>query len=92
MREGKSYSHKGCLSHISHPCEGCGRIGGRTLRAYIVKADISKIKDIERRFNVTWKSEFLEGLIFIESTESEEVISNFDGIISCREQIIGTFD
>jgi hypothetical protein len=20
--------HKGCLSHITHPCEGCGRIGG----------------------------------------------------------------
>lgn len=20
--------HKGCLNHISHPCEGCGRIGG----------------------------------------------------------------
>ena len=20
--------HRGCLSHISHPCEGCGRIGG----------------------------------------------------------------
>jgi hypothetical protein len=21
--------HPGCLRHISHPCEGCGRIGGR---------------------------------------------------------------
>ena len=20
--------HLGCLSHITHPCEGCGRIGG----------------------------------------------------------------
>jgi hypothetical protein len=20
--------HRGCLSHISHSCEGCGRIGG----------------------------------------------------------------
>lgn len=20
--------HKGCLNHMSHPCEGCGRIGG----------------------------------------------------------------
>lgn len=20
--------HKGCLNHITHPCEGCGRIGG----------------------------------------------------------------
>ncbi len=24
----KPCTHKGCLSHISHPCEGCGRIGG----------------------------------------------------------------
>jgi len=21
--------HLGCLSHITHPCEGCGRIGGQ---------------------------------------------------------------
>lgn len=21
-------SHKGCLNHLSHPCEGCGRIAG----------------------------------------------------------------
>jgi len=28
MRDGEPCSHKGCLSHISHPCEGCGRIGG----------------------------------------------------------------
>ena len=27
-REGEPCSHPGCLSHISHPCEGCGRIGG----------------------------------------------------------------
>ena len=20
--------HKGCLNHLSHPCEGCGRVGG----------------------------------------------------------------
>jgi len=25
---GQPCNHKGCLSHISHPCEGCGRIGG----------------------------------------------------------------
>lgn len=25
---GQPCEHKGCLSHISHPCEGCGRIGG----------------------------------------------------------------
>lgn len=27
--DGQPCEHKGCLSHISHPCEGCGRIGGK---------------------------------------------------------------
>lgn len=27
--EGESCSHPGCLSHTTHPCEGCGRIAGR---------------------------------------------------------------
>lgn len=32
LREGEPCSHRGCLNHISHPCEGCGRVGGqRTL-------------------------------------------------------------
>lgn len=26
---GTPCSHRGCASHISHPCEGCGRIGAR---------------------------------------------------------------
>ncbi len=26
--EGKPCKHPGCLSHVSHPCEGCGRIAG----------------------------------------------------------------
>jgi hypothetical protein len=28
-KDGEPCSHPGCLSHISHPCEGCGRTGGR---------------------------------------------------------------
>lgn len=27
--DGEPCNHKGCLSHISHPCEGCGRIAGK---------------------------------------------------------------
>lgn len=27
--DGQPCGHPGCLSHLSHPCEGCGRIGGR---------------------------------------------------------------
>lgn len=26
--DGKSCGHPGCLNHVSHPCEGCGRIAG----------------------------------------------------------------
>lgn len=26
--DGEPCDHPGCLSHISHPCEGCGRRGG----------------------------------------------------------------
>ncbi|MCK5016518.1 MAG: hypothetical protein KAS32_05530 [Candidatus Peribacteraceae bacterium] len=28
-REGEPCDHPGCLNHISHPCEGCGRVGGK---------------------------------------------------------------
>ena len=28
LRDGEPCGHTGCLAHISHPCEGCGRIGG----------------------------------------------------------------
>lgn len=27
--DGQPCNHKGCLNHISHPCEGCGRIGAK---------------------------------------------------------------
>lgn len=27
--EGQPCDHPGCLGHVLHPCEGCGRIGGR---------------------------------------------------------------
>lgn len=31
VREGLPCDHEGCLSHISHPCEGCGRVAGRLI-------------------------------------------------------------
>lgn len=27
--DGQPCNHKGCLNHITHPCEGCGRIAGQ---------------------------------------------------------------
>ena len=28
LRDGEPCDHPGCLQHVSHPCEGCGRIAG----------------------------------------------------------------
>ena len=28
-KDGEPCGHPGCLSHITHPCENCGRIDGR---------------------------------------------------------------
>lgn len=28
LRDGEPCGHPGCLNHISHPCKGCGRVGG----------------------------------------------------------------
>lgn len=32
LKDGEPCSHKGCLNHVSHPCEGCGRIAGRSYK------------------------------------------------------------
>jgi GGDEF domain-containing protein len=29
LKDGESCGHPGCLNHITHPCEQCGRIGGK---------------------------------------------------------------
>ncbi|MFA6063863.1 MAG: hypothetical protein WC736_14850 [Gallionella sp.] len=28
LPDGVPCSHRGCLHHVTHPCEGCGRIAG----------------------------------------------------------------
>lgn len=30
MKDGEPCGHPGCLNHVTHPCEGCGRVAGRT--------------------------------------------------------------
>ena len=31
LREGQPCHHPGCLHHVTHPCEGCGRIAGKNI-------------------------------------------------------------
>ncbi|MGE5807179.1 MAG: hypothetical protein ACM34M_15400 [Ignavibacteria bacterium] len=28
LKDHEPCDHPGCLNHVSHPCEGCGRING----------------------------------------------------------------
>jgi len=34
--------HRGCLNHITHPCEGCGRIAGKGIIYQPVKYELIK--------------------------------------------------
>jgi hypothetical protein len=34
LPDGEPCDHPGCLSHISHPCEVCGRVGGIRQKVY----------------------------------------------------------
>ncbi len=38
--------HKGCLSHISHPCEGCGRIGGVNVEERLINSILANSGDV----------------------------------------------
>jgi len=29
-KDGQPCAHPGCLNHVTHPCEGCGRVAGRS--------------------------------------------------------------
>jgi hypothetical protein len=31
LKDGEPCDHVGCLAHVTHPCEGCGRIAGRRI-------------------------------------------------------------
>ncbi len=37
LKDGEPCKHPGCLSHITHPCEECGRIGGINVMLIIHK-------------------------------------------------------
>lgn len=39
LRDGEPCKHRGCLNHISHPCEGCGRIRGQYVLEFAIESD-----------------------------------------------------
>jgi hypothetical protein len=44
LRDGEPCGHRACLSHVSHPCEGCGRIAGALLPAPIIDGEPQEIE------------------------------------------------
>jgi len=44
LPDGVPCKHPGCLAHITHPCEGCGRVGGRRIPPLTILA--SGMKEI----------------------------------------------
>jgi hypothetical protein len=45
LKDNEPCSHKGCLHHITHPCEGCGRIGGIMEKDTVVDYSATKLID-----------------------------------------------
>jgi len=48
-QDGEPCDHKGCLHHLTHPCEGCGRLGG--ISGNWAQAEKNRLKEIQDRYN-----------------------------------------
>jgi hypothetical protein len=68
LKDGEPCGHPGCLFHVSHPCEGCGRVagkislGGRFMGLnYLEMAET--IVELKQSGLNDWEREFLENVL-----------------------------
>jgi len=56
LESGQPCHHRGCLSHRTHPCEVCGRVGGAG-ETWVVKEEFKKrfIMKIKKKIELTEK-------------------------------------
>ena len=40
VRDGVACLHPGCLSHVTHPCEVCGRFGGVSVAPVVAPVEV----------------------------------------------------
>ena len=59
---GEPCEHPGCLRHVTHPCEGCGRIAGYTLpelpemwRQYFAQLE-KRVRELEAENKRLWEA------------------------------------
>ena len=52
-KDGQPCEHRGCLNHLSHPCEGCGRIGGVGIVCVLEDKEITVVPfDIDKEVKI----------------------------------------
>ncbi|MCA9872181.1 MAG: hypothetical protein KC441_00940 [Anaerolineales bacterium] len=49
LRDGEPCGHPGCASHISHPCEGCGRYAAGMMNGPDPQAIYAQLQALSRR-------------------------------------------
>ena len=79
LKDGESCGHTGCLNHISHPCEYCGRIAGMN---NLVKVDLDGLncqKSRERQSR--WDIRFLELCKFFATKWSKDPSTQCGSVI-----------
>lgn len=63
-KDGEPCDHPGCLHHITHPCEGCGRIAGRPRLQPTIPLKGSKEWELQQRvFELSKEAGFYRGLL-----------------------------
>jgi hypothetical protein len=68
FEDGEPCSHHGCLNHVSHPCEGCGRIKGQGIGFEILKTVYCQQSEKTKRWERI-KVFFKEGRIIFPKSE-----------------------
>jgi len=46
LSDGDPCNHPGCLSHMSHPCEGCGRVAGKPISNLERKKPSQRVREL----------------------------------------------
>jgi len=93
-KDGEPCSHRGCLNHFTHPCEGCGRIAGmnqlkyrskKNGLTYIIVRHALDATDNKFVDNTIYFCESMPDQWFIRTTE--EFMIKFEEIILILEKV-----
>jgi len=90
LRDGQPCGHPGCLSHRTHPCEGCGRIAGTPPTAPSADASVSSPPrwTVEVGYGQRWVRDHAQGRMIALCTKEQDAKAII-GALSRAEQAEG---